>query len=517
MTRGSAAPQPGRAGAPYGRRAAGPAAEPSAIRTAARAAGMLPDGRAPGGPAAAAADALGAPSAAARRAAVAAQHPAAGGGHHAADVARRGAAARLRRHRPGAQRSAGRQAARPRRARPPAASPWPSEKADRQTVTRQRATTAPRADGQDRGTRLAERPGASSSPAAARARSHVVALSSDSGETPVASRGPPGLRRASARRQRARGPAAARSTRAGRHVRAVHARSSDNGRATSPSRRLIVGTRLNDIERQPVSSCTTSSRSTQEEQTLDLVEGHAGHGRAVRRGPARRHRLARRAAGRHARADGRGDRRAALRRPAPGADEGQRRGRHRPARRGVQRDGAEPPAEDPAAGGAVPGAAPVRLGRLARAAHAADHRADGRRRHARGARATSTRRPRAPPSCCGDQLDRFEALLTDLLEISRFDAGAAALEAEPIDLRDVVRRVDRRRRAAGRAQGHPDPGAIGDRAAGDRRGRPPPRRAGAAQPGRQRRRARRGPGRRGAAGGRPAAPSRSPSATTASG
>ncbi|WP_376771163.1 MtrAB system histidine kinase MtrB [Streptomyces boluensis] len=40
-----------------------------------------------------------------------------------------------------------------------------------------------------------------------------------------------------------------------------------------------------------------------------------------------------------------------------------------------------------------------------------------------------------------DQLDRFESLLADLLEISRFDAGAAALEAEPTDLRDVVRRV----------------------------------------------------------------------------
>ncbi|WP_432133352.1 MULTISPECIES: MtrAB system histidine kinase MtrB [unclassified Streptomyces] len=40
-----------------------------------------------------------------------------------------------------------------------------------------------------------------------------------------------------------------------------------------------------------------------------------------------------------------------------------------------------------------------------------------------------------------DQLDRFESLLADLLEISRFDAGAAQLEAEPIDLREVVRRV----------------------------------------------------------------------------
>jgi two-component system, OmpR family, sensor histidine kinase MtrB len=39
------------------------------------------------------------------------------------------------------------------------------------------------------------------------------------------------------------------------------------------------------------------------------------------------------------------------------------------------------------------------------------------------------------------QLDRFESLLADLLEISRFDAGAAALEAAPIDLREVVHRV----------------------------------------------------------------------------
>ena len=36
------------------------------------------------------------------------------------------------------------------------------------------------------------------------------------------------------------------------------------------------------------------------------------------------------------------------------------------------------------------------------------------------------------------QLDRFETLLSDLLEISRFDAGAALLETESVDLRDVV-------------------------------------------------------------------------------
>jgi two-component system sensor histidine kinase MtrB len=40
-----------------------------------------------------------------------------------------------------------------------------------------------------------------------------------------------------------------------------------------------------------------------------------------------------------------------------------------------------------------------------------------------------------------NQLDRFESLLVDLLEISRYDAGAAVLDAEPVDVRDVVRRV----------------------------------------------------------------------------
>lgn len=40
-----------------------------------------------------------------------------------------------------------------------------------------------------------------------------------------------------------------------------------------------------------------------------------------------------------------------------------------------------------------------------------------------------------------DQLDRFELLLSDLLEISRFDAGAALLETESVDLREVVRTV----------------------------------------------------------------------------
>jgi two-component system sensor histidine kinase MtrB len=40
-----------------------------------------------------------------------------------------------------------------------------------------------------------------------------------------------------------------------------------------------------------------------------------------------------------------------------------------------------------------------------------------------------------------NELDRFEALLSDLLEISRFDAGVAKLNVEEVDLRDVVYRI----------------------------------------------------------------------------
>jgi two-component system, OmpR family, sensor histidine kinase MtrB len=40
-----------------------------------------------------------------------------------------------------------------------------------------------------------------------------------------------------------------------------------------------------------------------------------------------------------------------------------------------------------------------------------------------------------------NELDRFEALLSDLLEISRFDAGAVQLIVEEVDLRDLVHRV----------------------------------------------------------------------------
>jgi two-component system, OmpR family, sensor histidine kinase MtrB len=39
------------------------------------------------------------------------------------------------------------------------------------------------------------------------------------------------------------------------------------------------------------------------------------------------------------------------------------------------------------------------------------------------------------------ELDRFETLLADLLEISRFDAGAAVLELDDINLVDVAHRI----------------------------------------------------------------------------
>jgi two-component system sensor histidine kinase MtrB len=49
------------------------------------------------------------------------------------------------------------------------------------------------------------------------------------------------------------------------------------------------------------------------------------------------------------------------------------------------------------------------------------------------------------------ELDRFEGLLGDLLEISRYDAGAARLESEPADIRGVIAStVEANRMLAGR-------------------------------------------------------------------
>lgn len=53
------------------------------------------------------------------------------------------------------------------------------------------------------------------------------------------------------------------------------------------------------------------------------------------------------------------------------------------------------------------------------------------------------------------ELDRFEELLTDLLEISRFDAGFAVLDAEPTDLVPVVHRVVDRLRGLAERVGVP--------------------------------------------------------------
>lgn len=51
------------------------------------------------------------------------------------------------------------------------------------------------------------------------------------------------------------------------------------------------------------------------------------------------------------------------------------------------------------------------------------------------------------------ELDRFEALLADLLEISRYDAGAAVLELDPTDLLPIVERVVSSARSIAEARG----------------------------------------------------------------
>jgi two-component system sensor histidine kinase MtrB len=53
------------------------------------------------------------------------------------------------------------------------------------------------------------------------------------------------------------------------------------------------------------------------------------------------------------------------------------------------------------------------------------------------------------------ELDRFEALLADLLEISRYDAGAAHLESERADLRGVVNSAVEAHRLLARRHGSP--------------------------------------------------------------
>ena len=62
-----------------------------------------------------------------------------------------------------------------------------------------------------------------------------------------------------------------------------------------------------------------------------------------------------------------------------------------------------------------------------------------------------------------NELDRFEMLLGDLLEISRFDAGAAVLDLEDVNLVDLVHRVVESTRALARARGTEVVVRTGDR------------------------------------------------------
>ena len=71
------------------------------------------------------------------------------------------------------------------------------------------------------------------------------------------------------------------------------------------------------------------------------------------------------------------------------------------------------------------------------------------------------------------ELDRFEELLADLLEISRFDAGFAALDTEPVDLEELVDRVVLGARPLAERRGS---ALIVERATGDAEAEVDPRR-----------------------------------------
>lgn len=60
------------------------------------------------------------------------------------------------------------------------------------------------------------------------------------------------------------------------------------------------------------------------------------------------------------------------------------------------------------------------------------------------------------------ELDRFEGLLADLLEISRFDAGFAALDAEPVDLVPIIDGVVDRLRTVAEMTGSPVETSVPD-------------------------------------------------------
>ena len=68
-----------------------------------------------------------------------------------------------------------------------------------------------------------------------------------------------------------------------------------------------------------------------------------------------------------------------------------------------------------------------------------------------------------------NELDRFETLLNDLLEISRHDAGVAELSVEAVDLRTTVNSALGNVGPPGRGRRHRAPGGHAHRR-GDRRG-----------------------------------------------
>ena len=174
------------------------------------------------------------------------------------------------------------------------------------------------------------------------------------------------------------------------------------------------------------------------------------------------------------------DRRAVRRRPPRRADAGAGRGRGGPARRVLQRDGEQHPAQ-------------IRqleeFGALQRrftsdVSHELRTPLTTVRMAADVLHASKDRllpALRRSSELLVTELDRFEALLADLLEISRLDAGVADLDAERVDVRGVVDARSRRCAASPTRRGHG--AAAGPARRGVRGGRPAPGRADRAQPG----------------------------------
>ena len=126
------------------------------------------------------------------------------------------------------------------------------------------------------------------------------------------------------------------------------------------------------------------------------------------------------------------------------------------------------------------------------------------------------RQPARSAELMQGQLERFESLLTDLLEISRYDANAATLDAEPVDVCTIVLQSADVAQQLAERRGTKIEFRLPGRAV-HRRGGPAPGRADTAQPAAERGRARRGQGHRGHRRRRTRRPLRYPSATSALG